>query len=96
MNKTQHDLSYNSTKLDYMALLRTSQIAFTHTRNELDRYLHQTYELKPALSYDYLAGLIAQEAEQLVVAAETMHTLKEGLNREELEIVNKPEAKESV
>ena len=94
MKHTEHDLSYNSTKLDYQALLRTARIAFAHTRNELNRHLHQTHEFNPIPDYAHLARLINEEAEQLVIAAETMHTLKEGLTREELEIVNKPKVKE--
>lgn len=91
MKKTQNDLSFNKTELDYLALLRTSEIAFAHTRNELDKYLHQTHDITPRLAYDFLARLILGEAEELVIAAETMHTLREGLSREELLVVNKPE-----
>lgn len=93
MNHTENDLSYNSTKLDYLAMLKTSRIAFAHTRNELSGYLLQTHDIKPSLSYDYLARLIKEEADQLVIAAETMVTLEGGLYREELEIVHKLEVK---
>ena len=94
MNQTQNDLSCNQTKLDYLAMVKTSRVAFAHIRNELDRYLHQTHEIKPQLGLDFLAKLIKEEANELVIAAETMHTLEGGLSREELEIVNKPEVKD--
>lgn len=90
MNHIDNDLSYNSTKLDYLAMLKTSKIAFAHTCNELDGYLHQTHQINPSLSYDHLARLIREEANQLVIAAETMVTLEGGLSWEELEVVNKP------
>lgn len=93
MNQTKNDLSYNQTKLDYLALLKTARIAFAHTRNDLDRYLGQTHAFNPTPNYASLAGRIKQEADELVIAAETMHTLEEGLSREELEVINKPEVK---
>jgi len=93
MEATKNDLSFNSTKLDYLALLKTARIAFAHTRNDLDRYLGRTHDFNPTPNYASLAGRIKEEADQLVVAAETMHTLEEGLTREELEVVNKPEVK---
>lgn len=94
MKVTKNDLSFNSTELDYLAMLSTAEIAFAHTRNELDRYIHQTHEIKPTLSYDHLARLIKCEADNLVTAAETMHTLREGLSREELKVVNKPKVED--
>ena len=94
MQATMNDLSHNSTKLDYQAMLKTARIAFAHTRNELDKYLHQTHEIKPHLSYAHIARIIKEEADQLVIAAEVMDTLEGGLSREELEVVNKPEVKE--
>ncbi len=93
MDRTKHDLSFNQVKLDYQALLRTSIIAFAHTRNEIARLTHDTYSLKPALSLHHTARLIAEEADKMVVAAETMDTLEEGLTREELEVINKPEVR---
>ena len=96
MNATQHDLSYNHTKLDYQALLRTAKIAYALTRNEIARLIHQTYDLKPALTHDHIARLLFDESERMVIAAETMHTLEDGLSRRELEIVNKSDVKESL
>ncbi len=97
MNRTQHDLSYDQTKLDYQALVRTADIAFAHTRNELDRCLHRTHDI-PVEGQTYNpyheGGRIYELAEQLSVVAETAHTLHEGLTRSQLEIVNKPEVKE--
>ncbi len=91
MEHTKNVLSYNHVGLDYLALLRISKTAFVHCRNELDRYLSRTHDGTPRLNYSHLAGLIKREADELVIAAETMYTLEEGLSREELEVVNKPE-----
>jgi len=87
---TTHDLSFGKVELDYEALLRTSKIALAHTRNELEKYLSQTHDIKPRFSYTFLADQIKIEADALVVAAETMDTLEGGLTREELMVVNKP------
>lgn len=91
MKVTKNDLSFNKTELDYQAMLTTSKIAFAHVRNKLEDYLHQTHDIKPRFSYASLASRIEEEAEQLLVVAETMYTLEEGLTREELMVVNKPE-----
>jgi len=88
---TKNDLSFNKVELDYEALLKTSKIAFAHVRNELKRLLDQTHEISPSFNYFHLADRIKTEADALVIAAETMHTLEEGLAREELDVVNKPD-----
>ncbi len=95
MQVTKNDLSFNHTTLDYQALHRTAVIAFAHTRNEIERYLHETHEIGRT-NFSSTAGYILKEAEQLAVVAETLHTLEEGLTREELEIVNKPEVAKEV
>jgi len=89
MQVTKNDLSFNSTKLDYMAMLQTAQIAFAHTRNEVERLVGKTHDLNPHADHSLTCGRILDVAEQLVVAAETMHTLEGGLEREELEVINK-------
>ncbi len=93
MNRTQHDLSCDQTKLDYQALVRTADIAFAHTRNELERCLHRTHDIPEHNPYRE-GGRIYELAEQLSIVAETAHTLREGLTRSQLEIVNKPEVKD--
>ena len=94
MDTTQNDLSHNHTKLDYQALLKCATIAFAHTRNEVEKYIHNTHSLDSDIHYSSDARRLLEEAKQMVIAAETMDTLKGGLTREELEIVNKPEIKE--
>jgi len=91
MKHTQNDLSHDSTKLDYQALVRTAGIAFSHSRNEIERLLHKTYDLNSHINHSLTSERIFDEASKLVVAAETLHTLEGGLSRSQLEIVNKPE-----
>lgn len=93
MDHTQNDLSYNHTKLDYQAMVKTAQIAFASSRDGIARLIHQTYDINPHVNYKLIGQRIKEEADRLVIAAETMYTLDGGLEREELEIVNKPEVK---
>ncbi len=97
MNLTKHDLSYDETKLDYQALVRTADIAFVHTRNEIERLLHRTHDIptegQPVIN-SHVCGRINDLAEQLAVSAETAHTLHEGLTRHRLKVINKPKVKE--
>ena len=89
MQITKNDLSHNSTKLDYMAMLRTAQIAFAHTRNEVERLVQKTHDLNPHTDHSLTCEWLLREAGQLAVAAEMVHTLEGGLEREELEVINK-------
>lgn len=88
MDKTQNDLCANEAKLDYQAMLTTSKIAYAHCIEEIGRHLSDMRQLKPAFLPYLSAQWLAREAEQLVIAAETMHTLEEGLTRETITIVN--------
>ena len=90
MQVTKHDLSYDEVKLDYQALLRTSVIAFARTRNEIERLVNHTHSLTEK-NFSSTARCIYDEAEKLVVAAETWHALEEGLTRRHLEVINKPD-----
>ena len=91
MQATKNDLSYNQTKLDYQALLDTAEIAFANTREELNKNLHSLYE-HPLKGCFYLTtSRVETLAKQLNTVAETLYTLRGGLTREELEVVNKPE-----
>jgi len=89
MDVTKNDLSYNEAKLDYRALLDTATIAFAHTRNEIERLVHRTHDLNPHTNYASVARQLLDEAKRMAVAAETMHTLQEGLTRENILIINK-------
>lgn len=94
MNKTQNDLSYDSTNLDYQALITTARIAKSRGLREISRYLNNLQNFPPKSS-DYLdAQYLAEEAGYLVIVCETLHSLEGGLTRSQLEIVNKPEVKE--
>ncbi len=94
MDRTKHDLSFNSTSLDYMALLKTAEIAFALSKREVGRHMN-TLSMYPLKSCFYLdAQWLEDEAKHLSIAAETLYTLREGLSREELKVVNKPEVKE--
>ena len=95
MEATKCDLSSNQVQLDYMAMLATARTAFAHTRNEMERLITSTHGLNLHADYSLTCKWLLDEAKQLVVAAEVMHTLDAGLDREELEVVNKPEVKES-
>ena len=94
MNVTQNDLSFNSTKLDYKALLTTAEIAFAHSREEINRHLSSLYKYPLEGCFYLEAEHIEWEAKSLHIISETMYTLREGLTRQDLEIVNKPEVKE--
>ena len=92
---TKNDLCGNHTKLDYQALLRVAAIAFGHSIEQI----HQEYSIlrqyPPCSNVELFshAEYLHKEAGKLAVIAETLATLQEGLDREELEIVNKPEVK---
>jgi len=84
-------------ELDYVALEKTSVIAFAHVRNEIDRLLYATHGYAPSVTTSLLSALssrIKEEADELVIVAETYHTLHEGLTRSNINILNKPEIKE--
>lgn len=92
MRVTQNDLSADLTKLDYQALVETAQIAFVKCREELNRLMHKTYEINFTKGCFYLTSEdIAKTAGQFNTVCETLHTLTEGLERSQLEIVNKPD-----
>jgi len=91
MDVTKNDLSYNSTKLDYQALVTTARIAYR-------QLLSSIYKKYTVLQYTessterYLeAKYLKDNAIQLVIVAETLSTLLEAESREELIIVNKPD-----
>lgn len=99
MNETKHDLSFDSTKLDFQALVKTAAIAYSKSRYEIERELselqHQfnTVDFESA-SFPLCAERLASAAKQLSVAASTYHTLLNAYNRHEITIINKPEVKE--
>lgn len=91
MNHTKNDLSYNSTKLDYMALIQTAESAYASLLTSINKHSGILWETSDNVKRYLEAGYLERDANQLVIIAETLSTLKEGLTREELIIVNKPE-----
>ena len=100
MNRTQNDLSLNKTQLDYQAMLTTSQVAYGRCTDRICKYLNdcRDWSLNPSSKSAMLPYLSAEwleiEAKHLTIVAETMYTLQQGLSRQELVIVNKPEVKD--
>lgn len=99
MDKTKNDLCADKVTLDYQAMLDASKIAYSHCIREVERHLAELRSVgvitaKPSFLPYLSAQWLAKEAEQLVIAAETMYTLEAGLSRSQLEVVNKPEIKE--
>lgn len=89
MNRTKHDLSYNSTKLDYQAMLATAESAFAQLREAAYRELSELQKYPLEGCFHLHAEWLERYAKQLTVVAETMYTLRGGLERQEVEIVNK-------
>ena len=94
MQVTKNDLSYDQTKLDYQAMLTTAEVAFAGLRENIRHHLDKLSEYPLTGCFYLTTGYIASDAKYLNIIAETLHTLREGLTRHELEVVNKPEVKE--
>lgn len=92
MNKfTKHDLSSNEVKLDYNSLFKTAGFAYGALLQELRRYIDDLgcIPQKESSAHYYLtAEYIADTATKLAIAVDTYYALKEGLDREQKEIVN--------
>lgn len=100
MENTKHDLSLNLAQLDFEALFKTAEIAFSKTREELDIYKHKLYncelnEEKTGYKYDtsfWMNGnRIKVLGNQLAIVCETLHTLYEARKRKKIEIINRKE-----
>ena len=87
---TKSDLSHNHANVDYMAMLETSRIAFAHCTEKVSQYLFAVRAFPRKRNVKLIAQWLLEEARQLAIAAETMYVLEEGLDREELEVINKP------
>jgi hypothetical protein len=91
MNATKNDLSYDATSLDWQALEKSVQIAYSLLLNEVKI---SSLKMQNALYYEGAANYIeaarmASSAKQLVIVAETLHTVQGANCRRKLEIVNK-------
>lgn len=99
MNNTKHDLSFDSTKLDFQALIRTAAIAYSGMRTQIENKLSQLQHLLNDADYldahfPLTAESLAQDANRLSIAAATYYTLLNAQHRSQISIVNKPEVKE--
>ena len=91
MNVTKNDLSYNSTRLDYQALVTTSKVAYSQLLSSIYKRYRVLQETESNTGRYLEAKYLKDDAIQLVIVAETLSTLLEAESREELVIVNKPE-----
>jgi len=92
MYHTKNDLSFNLAKLDYKALLLTSQIAFGNVVENISKYvdeLRRDYEKKDGVSLTLNASWLRTDAQKLTTVTETMCALMGGVEREIVEIINK-------
>ena len=93
--RTKHDLSADTVRLDYQALIRTAAIAFMETREAVSRYLDELREMEISnVSRSMTANWLADKADALAVAAETYSTLVGGKTRSHVDIMNKPKVDE--
>jgi hypothetical protein len=91
MNATKNDLSYDSTSLDWQALEKSVTIAYSSLLNEIrtsSEKMHNTLYHEGAADYQEAARM-ASSAKELVMVAETLHTVQGANCRRKLEIVNK-------
>jgi hypothetical protein len=94
MQATKNDLSANEAKLDYVALVKTAEIAVGHSLEQVSYYLN---EIRKDRLGNYVTGLhcdannMKNEAVMLEIACETLATLRGGETRENIVIVNKKE-----
>jgi len=93
MEVTKNDLSYNHTKLDFEALLQTAQLAYSSRLREISARVSKlsAYPSIGNTSRWLEAHWLAEDTKALAIIAETLSTLLEAKDREEIEIVNKPE-----
>ena len=91
MNATKNDLSYDATSLDWQALEKSVTIAYGALLNQIrtsSEKMHNTLYYEGAANYQEAARM-ASSAKELVMVAETLHTVQGANCRRKLEIVNK-------
>ena len=90
-NRTKNDLSANTVKLDYQALLYMAKVA---TGKCLETIGKQTDKIRSAIDLAEVTQLslqalwISDEANNLAICADTLAALLGGIDRENVEIVN--------
>ncbi len=91
---TKNDLSYNETKLDYQAMLKTAAIATRELREQVNRLNSQ---LCDDLLHNEVTGIhlksqwLAEYAQSLAITADTYSALLGAKERENISIINKAE-----
>ena len=91
MKQTMNDLSYDATSLDWQALEKSVQIAYSSLLNQIrtcSEKMHNTLIYEGAADYQE-AAIMDSLIKQLVIVAETYHTIQGANCRRKLEIVNK-------
>ena len=91
MKETKNELSYDATSLDWQALEKTCNIAYSSLLNQIrtgSEKMQNTLYYEGADDYQEAARM-ASSAKQLVIVAETLHTIQGANCRRKLEIVNK-------
>lgn len=90
MEATKNDLCAGVATLDYQALITTARIAYRHSLEAIYGHYSVLFHKECSNTKRYLhAKWLEDEASGLVIIAETLSTLLEGLDREEVVIVNK-------
>jgi len=91
MKETKNELSYDATSLDWQALEKSVTIAYSALLNQIrtgSEKMQNTLYYEGADDYQE-AAIMASSAKQLVIVAETLHTIQGANCRRKLEIVNK-------
>uniref|UniRef100_A0A6H1ZJH4 Uncharacterized protein n=1 Tax=viral metagenome TaxID=1070528 RepID=A0A6H1ZJH4_9ZZZZ len=88
---TKNDLSYNETKLDFEALLKTAAFATSELRQQIKRLDSQ---LGDDLLHGNITGIhlesqwLSEYAQSLAIAADTYSALLGAKTREDISIIN--------
>jgi len=90
MRYTKNDLSYDRATLDHEAMLVTAAVAYGRLLRSIDQYTGGMHEINSSVTALHLsAERLKEDADLLVIVAETYATLKGSLDRPELVITNK-------
>ena len=99
MLESKHDLNAGEVKISYPELIKTAEIAVGLARTECERALNdlQTQSFKGCTAnMRHAAERLQQAAENVFVAANTLHYLREGMTRDKLTVVGFPQTYEFV
>ncbi len=93
-----HDLSAGVTRLSFELLIKTANIAVGMAKNACSEDIGALQTASFASNFTgmkYASRNLAQHAEALQVAADTLFVLMESKSRPEIEIIGKPEVQEN-